>query len=481
MDDYEFESESYEEAKEDDAGHDESPQVITIVTALPSAGGHRPRTRTSLPDSGYEIDNVQSTVSANMLKILKKTFSIPNTVFLHLPQDNDLPSFPPEDKVTFCADFLGLVSDSLSIHSFVVCFAIIGSPLPSCVLTAGGFCVCSGWYYFHPRPNVSKLILNLPDNNKNWKQKWFLISGSWGGELHEDGVIRSVPTHFGIPVSNSSIAVLRDHEADRVNTLFSVSEQDRDYRSLLDPELLCRLGLSPSFCPKQGEMSRLKRKTPIDAQKELIRLAYEKKASKSPSTSRKIVDLPPISSTVAPTVVLTPQVTSFSQPAPFGQVSSFGHPMPFGQPTSFGSTSQSPSLGGASELSVPFPREPRGDDTPSGYLQRYSQRVMGMTGVEEDSLMAGSVDEVVASFNKMHLQYGFMASHFTESVCKLATEVSHHKQRISFLDDTIKNLERQLQERDTKLMDRDNSIKVLELDRELVEKTVSELKSEKAQ
>ncbi|KAK0577996.1 hypothetical protein LWI29_003470 [Acer saccharum] len=237
MDDYEFESESYEEVEEDDVGHDESPQVITIVTALPSAGGHRPRTRTSLPDSGYEIDNVQSTVSANMLKILKKTFSIPNTVFLHLPQDNDL------------------------------------------------------------------------------------------------------------PISNSSIAVLRDHEADRVNTLFSVSEQDRDYRSLLDPEFLCRLGLSPSFCPKQGEMSRPKRKTPVDAQKELVRLAYEKKASKSPSTSRKNMDLSPVSSTVAPSVVLTPQVASFSQSAPFGQVSSFEHPMPFGQPTSFGITSQSPSLG----------------------------------------------------------------------------------------------------------------------------------------
>ncbi|KAK0590463.1 hypothetical protein LWI29_027459 [Acer saccharum] len=178
----------------------------------------------------------------------------------------------------------------------------------------------------------------------------------------------------------------------------------------------------------EREMSRPKRKSPIDVQKELVRLAYEKKASKSPST----------------------------------QVSSFGHPMPFGQPTSFGSTSQSPSLGGASDLSVPFPREPRvGNDTPSGYLQRYSQRVMGMAGVEEDSLMTRSVDEVVASFNKMHLQ--------------------HHKQRISFLDDSIKNLEHQLQERDAKLMDRDNSIRVLELDRGLVEKTVNELKSEKAQ
>ncbi|KAK0598794.1 hypothetical protein LWI29_038050 [Acer saccharum] len=141
-----------------------------------------------------------------------------------------------------------------------------------------------------------------------------------------------------------------------------------------------------------------------------------------------------------------------------------------------------PDSGGTSDLSVPFPREPRvGNDTPSGYLQRYSQRVMGMGGVEEDSLMAGSVDEVVASFNKMHFQYGFMASHLTESICKLATEVSHHKQRISFLDDSIKNLEHQLQERDAKLMDRDNSIRVLELDRELVEMTVSELNSEKAQ
>ncbi|KAK0588807.1 hypothetical protein LWI29_005757 [Acer saccharum] len=152
-------------------------------------------------------------------------------------------------------------------------------------------------------------------------------------------------------------------------------------------------------------------------------------------------------------------------------VSSFRHPISFGQPTSFGSTSQSSSLGGAPDFSVPFPREPRvGDDIPSGYLQRYSQGVIGMVGVEEDSLMAGSMDE-----------YGFMASHFTDSVCKLATEVTHHKQRISFLDDSIKNLERQLQKRDTKLMDRDNSIRVLELDRELIEKTVSELKSEKAQ
>ncbi|KAK0590400.1 hypothetical protein LWI29_026576 [Acer saccharum] len=511
MDDYEFESESYEEVEKDDVSHDESPQVITIVTALPSAGSHRPRTRLSLPDSGYEIDNVQSTVSANMLKILKKTFSIPNTVFLHLPQDNDLPSFPPKDKVTFCSDFFRF-GVRLPLHPFisrVLChYKLAPSQLcpngwrilvgtlalfrsmynddPSLAEFQYLNClkanVCSGWYYFHPRPNVSKLILDLPDDNKNWKQKWFIISRSWCGELREDGVMRSVPTHFGIPVSNSSITVLRDHEADRVNTLFSVSEQDRDYRLLLDLELLCRLGLSPFFCPKQGEMSRSKRKTPIDAQKELVRLAYEKKASKSPSTSRKTDDLPPIYSTVTPFIVLTPHVASFPQSAPFGQVSSFGHPMPFGQPTSFGSTSQSPSLGGASDLSIPFPREPRvGNDTPSGYLQRYSQRVMGMAGVEEDSLMAGSVDEVVASFNKMHLQYGFMASHFTESICKLATEVSHHKQRISFLDDSIKNLKYQLQERDAKLMDRDNSIRVLELDRELVKKTVSELKSEKAQ
>ncbi|KAI9168684.1 hypothetical protein LWI28_000434 [Acer negundo] len=106
---------------------------------------------------------------------------------------------------------------------------------------------------------------------------------------------------------------------------------------------------------------------------------------------------------------------------------------------------------------------------------------MRMTGVEEDSLMARSVEEVVASFDKMHLQYGFMASHFNDSVCKLVTEVSHHKQMISFLDDSIKNLEHQLRKRDTKLMDRDNSNRVLELDHKLIEKTISELKSENAQ
>ncbi|KAI9177661.1 hypothetical protein LWI28_017824 [Acer negundo] len=104
-----------------------------------------------------------------------------------------------------------------------------------------------------------------------------------------------------------------------------------------------------------------------------------------------------------------------------------------------------------------------------------------MTGVEQDSLMAESVDEVVASFSKMHLQYGFIASHFVDLVCKIATEVSYYKQGISFLDDSIKNLERQLQKRDAKLMHRDNSIRVLKLDRELVEKTVGELMSEKVQ
>ncbi|KAK0599372.1 hypothetical protein LWI29_004702 [Acer saccharum] len=292
MDDYDFESESYEEMEEEeDVGHDESPQVITIVTALHSAGSHRPRTRLSLPNSGYEIDNVQSTASTNMLKNLKKTFSIPNTIFLHLPKDNDLPT------------------------------------------------------------------------------------------------------------SNSSITVLRDHEADRVNTLFSVSEQDRDYRLLLDPKLLCRLGLSPFFCSKQGILSLL-------------------------------VNLPHL-------VALHNLLLS----------------------------------GGAPGLSITFLKEPRvGDDTPSGYLQHYSQQVMGMASIEEDSLITGSVDE-----------YGFMASHFTDSVCKLATEVTHHKQRISFLNDSIKNLENQLWERDAKLMDCDNSIRVLELDRELTEKTVSELKLEKAQ
>ncbi|KAK2645981.1 hypothetical protein Ddye_021176 [Dipteronia dyeriana] len=109
----------------------------------------------------------------------------------------------------------------------------------------------SRWYYFHPRPIVSKLILDLPDNNKNWKSKWFFVYGNWGGELHEDGVTRSVPTCFEILVSNSSITVLRDYELDCINT---VPEQDRDYRALLDLELLCRLGISASFHPKQGIM-----------------------------------------------------------------------------------------------------------------------------------------------------------------------------------------------------------------------------------
>ncbi|KAK0578017.1 hypothetical protein LWI29_003705 [Acer saccharum] len=119
MDDHEFESESYEEVEEEeDVSHDESPQVITIVTTLPSAGSHRPRSRLSLPNSGYEIDNVQSTMSANMLKILKKTFSIPNTVFLHLLQDDDLPSFPLEDKVTFCSDFFRF-DVRLPLHPFI--------------------------------------------------------------------------------------------------------------------------------------------------------------------------------------------------------------------------------------------------------------------------------------------------------------------------------------------------------------------------
>ncbi|KAK0578389.1 hypothetical protein LWI29_009660 [Acer saccharum] len=477
MDDFEFESESYEEVEEDDVSHDESPQVIIIVTALPSAGSHRPHTRLSLPDSGYKIDNVQSTVSANMLRILKKTFSISNTVFLHLPQDNDLPNFPLEDKVTFCSDFFRF-GVRLPLHPFisrVLChYKLAPSQLcpngrrilvgtlalfrsmynddPSLAefqyLNCLKASVCSGWYYFHPRPNVSKLILDLPDNNKNWKQKWFLISGSWDGELRKDGVIRSVPTHFGIP---GLIFVLYVHTCS-------------------------------SYASLHGKCLDRKGKPLLMLRRNLSVLLTRKKLARVLPRLEKTADLPPVSSTVAPSVVLTPQVALFPQSAPFGQVSAFGHPMPFGQPTSFGSTSQSPSLGGASDLSVPFPREPRvGNDTHSGYLQCYSQRVMGMAGVEEDSLMTRFVDEVVASFDKMHLQYGFMASHFTESVCKLATEVSHHKQRISFLDDSIKNLEHQLQERDAKLMDRDNSIRVLELDRELVEKTVSELKSEKAQ
>ncbi|KAI9200220.1 hypothetical protein LWI28_004399 [Acer negundo] len=230
---------------------------------------------------------------------------------------------------------------------------------------------------------------------------------SWGGELHEDGVIRSIPAHFGIPVSNSSVTVLHDHKVARVNTLFSLSERNQNYRVLLDLEFLCRFGLSSS----QGEMSWPKRKTPADAQRELVRLAYEKKK------------------------LLTP----------LGQITPFGQPTSFGQPTPFGSFSSSFSLKGAQDISAPFPREPRVcNDVPSGYLQRYSQRIMGMTGVEEDSLIAGSVEEVVASFDKMHLQH-------------------------------------QLRERDTKLMDRDNSIRVLELDRKLMEKTISELRSEKAQ
>ncbi|KAK0575819.1 hypothetical protein LWI29_007605 [Acer saccharum] len=66
MDDHEFESEDYEEVvEEEDVGHDESSQVITIVMALPFAGSHRPCSRLSLLDSGYEIDNVQSIASVS--------------------------------------------------------------------------------------------------------------------------------------------------------------------------------------------------------------------------------------------------------------------------------------------------------------------------------------------------------------------------------------------------------------------------------
>ncbi|KAI9170122.1 hypothetical protein LWI28_022878 [Acer negundo] len=75
-------------------------------------------------------------------------------------------------------------------------------------------------------------------------------------------------------------------------------------------------------CPKP------KRKTLADAQRELVCLAYEKKTSKSPSSSRK--DFPSVSSTVAPSVVLAPQMGSFPQSTLFGQIT------PFGQPTSFG-------------------------------------------------------------------------------------------------------------------------------------------------
>ncbi|KAK0579201.1 hypothetical protein LWI29_022691 [Acer saccharum] len=180
MDDHEFESESYEEVEEEeDVGHDESSQVITIVTALPSAGSHRPRSRLSLPDLGYEIDNVQYTASANMLKNLKKTFSIPNIVFLHLPQDDNLPSFPPEDKVIFCSDFFRF-GVRLPLHPFinlVLChYKLTPSQLcpngwrilvgtlalfrsmynddPSLAefqyLNCLKASVCSGWYYFHP-------------------------------------------------------------------------------------------------------------------------------------------------------------------------------------------------------------------------------------------------------------------------------------------------------------------------------------------
>ncbi|KAI9185181.1 hypothetical protein LWI28_005089 [Acer negundo] len=78
-----------------------------------------------------------------------------------------------------------------------------------------------------------------------------------------------------IAVSNSFVTMLRDHEAARVNTLFSLPERDRNYRVLLDPKFLCRFGLSSS----QGEMSQLKRKTPADAQRKLVRLAYEKKTN----------------------------------------------------------------------------------------------------------------------------------------------------------------------------------------------------------
>ncbi|KAK2645982.1 hypothetical protein Ddye_021177 [Dipteronia dyeriana] len=103
-----------------------------------------------------------------------------------------------------------------------------------------------------------------------------------------------------------------------------------------------------------------------------------------------------------------------------------------------------------------------------------------MTGPEKDGLLAESVDEVVTSFNKMHLQYGSMASYFADSVCKLATEVIHCRQRILVLDNTIKSKESQIQKRDVKLMERDNSIRVHELDRELLERNVNELNSEKA-
>ncbi|KAK2652343.1 hypothetical protein Ddye_012199 [Dipteronia dyeriana] len=214
-------------------------------------------------------------------------------------------------------------------------------------------------------------------------------------------------------------------------------------------------------------MSRPKRKILVDSQKELVRLAYEKKTIDDSSSSRKIMDLPFVSSIVTPSVVLTPQMSTHLPHSSLGQL------VPFGQCTPFGQSSQSPLLECAS--SIPYPREPGSKDC------NHFPYLKNMTSPEEDGILVGSVDEVVTSFNKMHLQYGFMALHFTDSVCKLATEVSHCRQRILVLNNTIKSMESQIQERDVKLMERDNSIRVHELDGELLDRNVNELKSEKAQ
>ncbi|KAK2641212.1 hypothetical protein Ddye_022975 [Dipteronia dyeriana] len=145
-------------------------------------------------------------------------------------------------------------------------------------------------------------------------------------------------------------------------------------------------------------MSRPKRKTSVDSQRELVHLAYKKKTSDDSPSSRKAANFPFVSSIVTPSVVLTPQMSTHLP------LSSLGQLVPFRQCTPFGQSSQSPFLGGVS--SIPYPREPRArDSNPSPYLKRYSKRVLNMAIPKKDGLLVRSVDEFVTSFNKKKLHH----------------------------------------------------------------------------
>ncbi|KAI8529799.1 hypothetical protein RHMOL_Rhmol11G0001800 [Rhododendron molle] len=61
-----------------------------------------------------------------------------------------------------------------------------------------------GWYYFTERPGEGELVTELPTVNKNWKDKFFFVSGG-GWELPDWEVgtyTPQIPSRWGVPITN---------------------------------------------------------------------------------------------------------------------------------------------------------------------------------------------------------------------------------------------------------------------------------------